>query len=116
MPFRPRSSAASWTSWPRRRRSRDARTGCRWRPHWKGSRTECSYNGTGLMAPWSWSPPAEAKLERVPIRSRREYDAVMSRIGDFADDDAAAWAMKSPDIGAGLLKFNRAVYNKNRLP
>jgi AhpD family alkylhydroperoxidase len=40
----------------------------------------------------------------------------MSRIGDFADDDAAAWAMKSPDIGAGLLKFNRAVYNKSRLP
>jgi AhpD family alkylhydroperoxidase len=40
----------------------------------------------------------------------------MSRIGDFADDDAAGWVMKSPDIGAGMLKFNRAVYNKNRLP
>jgi AhpD family alkylhydroperoxidase len=40
----------------------------------------------------------------------------MSRIGDFADDDAAAWALMSPDIGAGMLKFNRAVYNKNRLP
>lgn len=40
----------------------------------------------------------------------------MSRIGDFADDDAAAWVVKSPDIGAGMLKFNRAVYTKNRLP
>jgi alkylhydroperoxidase family enzyme len=40
----------------------------------------------------------------------------MSRIGPFPDDDAAAWAVKSPDIGAGLLAFNRAVYNKNRLP
>ncbi|OBB15154.1 carboxymuconolactone decarboxylase [Mycobacteriaceae bacterium 1482268.1] len=40
----------------------------------------------------------------------------MSRIGDFADDDAAAWAVKSPDIGAGMLKFSRAVYTKNRLP
>ena len=40
----------------------------------------------------------------------------MSRIGPFADDDAAAWVVKSPDIGAGMLAFNRAVYNKNRLP
>ena len=40
----------------------------------------------------------------------------MSRIGDFADDDAAAWAVKSPDIGAGMLKFTNAVYTKNRLP
>jgi AhpD family alkylhydroperoxidase len=40
----------------------------------------------------------------------------MSRIGDFADDDAAAWAVMSPDIGAGMLKFTRAVYTKNRLP
>jgi alkylhydroperoxidase family enzyme len=40
----------------------------------------------------------------------------MSRIGPFADDDAAAWAVKSPDIGAGLVKFTRAVYDKNRLP
>jgi alkylhydroperoxidase family enzyme len=40
----------------------------------------------------------------------------MSRIGEFADDDAAAWAVMSPNIGAGMLKFNRAVYTKNRLP
>jgi alkylhydroperoxidase family enzyme len=40
----------------------------------------------------------------------------MSRIGPFADDDAAAWAVKSPDIGAGLYRFMRAVYDKNRLP
>jgi alkylhydroperoxidase family enzyme len=40
----------------------------------------------------------------------------MSRIGPFPDDDAAAWAVKSPDIGAGLLAFTRAVYDKNRLP
>lgn len=40
----------------------------------------------------------------------------MSRIGDFADDDAAAWAVKSPDIGTGMLAFTNAVYKKNRLP
>ncbi len=40
----------------------------------------------------------------------------MSRIGDFADDDAAGWAVKSPDIGAGLVAFTNAVYKKNRLP
>jgi alkylhydroperoxidase family enzyme len=40
----------------------------------------------------------------------------MSRIGPFAADDAAAWAVKSPDIGAGLYRFMRAVYDKNRLP
>lgn len=40
----------------------------------------------------------------------------MSRIGDFADDDAAAWAVKSPDIGAGMARFVDAVYHKNRLP
>ncbi|OBK78680.1 carboxymuconolactone decarboxylase family protein [Mycobacterium sp. 1274761.0] len=40
----------------------------------------------------------------------------MSRIGDFPDDDAAAWAVKSPGIGAGLVAFTNAVYKKNRLP
>ena len=40
----------------------------------------------------------------------------MSRIGDFADDDAAAWAVKSPDIGTGMAGYVHAVYNKNRLP
>jgi alkylhydroperoxidase family enzyme len=40
----------------------------------------------------------------------------MSRIGDFDDDDAAGWAMKSPDIGAGMAGFVDAVYHKNRLP
>ena len=40
----------------------------------------------------------------------------MSRIGDFPDDDAAAWAVKSPDIGAGMVGFTNAVYKKNRLP
>jgi alkylhydroperoxidase family enzyme len=40
----------------------------------------------------------------------------MSRIGDFADDDAAAWAVKSPDIGTGMAGYVNAVYNNNRLP
>ena len=40
----------------------------------------------------------------------------MSRIGDFADDDAAAWAVKSPDIGTGIVAFTNAVYKKNLLP
>ncbi|HKV20554.1 MAG TPA: carboxymuconolactone decarboxylase family protein [Mycobacterium sp.] len=40
----------------------------------------------------------------------------MSRIGDFADDDAAAWAVRSPEIGTGMVAFVDAVYNKNRLP
>ncbi len=40
----------------------------------------------------------------------------MSRIGDFADDDAAAWVMTSPDIGVAMAKFSNAVYTKNRLP
>ncbi|MCF6389212.1 carboxymuconolactone decarboxylase family protein [Mycobacterium sp. MBM] len=40
----------------------------------------------------------------------------MSRIGDFADDDAAAWIAKSPDIGVAMAGFTHAVYTKNRLP
>ena len=40
----------------------------------------------------------------------------MSRIGDFADDDAAAWITRSPDIGVAMAGFTHAVYNKNRLP
>ncbi len=40
----------------------------------------------------------------------------MSRIGPFADDDAAAWVVKSPDIGIAMAGFTNAVYNKNRLP
>src|SRR6478752_3181088 len=40
----------------------------------------------------------------------------MSRIGDFDDDDAAGWAVMSPDIGAGMFAFTNAVYKKNRLP
>ena len=40
----------------------------------------------------------------------------MSRIGAFADDDAAAWVEKSPDIGIGMVGFTQAVYDKNRLP
>jgi alkylhydroperoxidase family enzyme len=40
----------------------------------------------------------------------------MSRIGPFADDDAAAWVSKSPDIGVAMAGFTNAVYNKNRLP
>ena len=39
----------------------------------------------------------------------------MSRIGDFPDDDAAAWAVKSPDLGTGMVGFVNAVYHKNRL-
>ena len=40
----------------------------------------------------------------------------MSRIGDFADDDAAAWITRSPDIGIPMAGFTDAVYHKNRLP
>ncbi len=40
----------------------------------------------------------------------------MSRIGPFADDDAAAWVAKSPDIGVAMAGFTNAVYTKNRLP
>ena len=40
----------------------------------------------------------------------------MSRIGDFADDDVAAWVMTSPDIGIPMANFTNAVYTKNRLP
>ncbi|ULE32376.1 carboxymuconolactone decarboxylase family protein [Mycobacterium sp. IDR2000157661] len=40
----------------------------------------------------------------------------MSRIGDFADDNAAAWVVKSPDIGVAMAGFTNAVYTKNRLP
>ena len=40
----------------------------------------------------------------------------MSRIGDFADDDAAGWVKKSPDIGVAMARFTNAVYTKNRLP
>lgn len=40
----------------------------------------------------------------------------MSRIGDFADDDAAGWVMKSPDIGMAMVGFTNAVYHENRLP
>lgn len=40
----------------------------------------------------------------------------MSRIGDFADDDAAGWVKKSPDIGLAMAGFSMAVYQKNRLP
>ena len=40
----------------------------------------------------------------------------MSRIGDFADDDAAGWITKSPDIGVAMAGFTHAVYTKNRRP
>jgi alkylhydroperoxidase family enzyme len=40
----------------------------------------------------------------------------MSRIGEFADDDVAAWILKSPDIGTAMAGFSRAVYTKGRLP
>src|SRR6201990_742569 len=40
----------------------------------------------------------------------------MSRIGPFADDDAAAWVAKSPDIGVAMAGYTNAVYHKNRLP
>ena len=40
----------------------------------------------------------------------------MSRIGDFADDDAAGWIVRSPDIGTAMAGFTHAVYTKNRLP
>jgi AhpD family alkylhydroperoxidase len=40
----------------------------------------------------------------------------MSRIGDFADDDLAGWFVKAPDLGGGLYAFQKAVYDKGRLP
>ena len=40
----------------------------------------------------------------------------MSRIGDFPDDDAAGWILKSPEIGTAMAGFTNAVYHKNRLP
>ena len=40
----------------------------------------------------------------------------MSRIGNFAADDAAAWIVQSPDIGTVMAGFTHAVYTKNRLP
>ena len=40
----------------------------------------------------------------------------MSRIGDFADDDVAAWVTKSPAIGIPMAGFTNAGYTKNRLP
>lgn len=40
----------------------------------------------------------------------------MSRIGNFAADDAAAWIVQSPDIGTAMAGFTHAVYTKNRLP
>src|SRR3954465_11167413 len=40
----------------------------------------------------------------------------MSRIGDFADDEAAGWVVKSPDIGMGMVGFTNAVYKKNPMP
>src|ERR1700722_10006618 len=113
MPYPRPSSAVSSTNWPPRPRSRGARTGCRWRPHWNGSHTEYWCNGTGRTAPRNSSPPAEDKLERVPIRDCPAYDSAMSRIGPFADDDAAAWVMKSPDIGVPMAGVTNPGYNEN---
>jgi alkylhydroperoxidase family enzyme len=46
----------------------------------------------------------------------RAYSVAMSRIGDFADDDAVAWVTRSPDIGTAMAGYTHAVYNQNRLP
>jgi AhpD family alkylhydroperoxidase len=40
----------------------------------------------------------------------------VSRIGDFADDDVTGFAVRSPQLGAAMAEFSRAVYTKNRLP
>lgn len=40
----------------------------------------------------------------------------MSRIGDFADDDVTAFAVKSPELGTAMAQFTNAVYTKSRLP
>jgi len=40
----------------------------------------------------------------------------MSRIGDFPDDDAAGWVLRSPDIGMAMAGYTNAVYTKGRLP
>lgn len=40
----------------------------------------------------------------------------MSRIGNFADDDVTAFAVKSPELGTAMAQFTNAVYTKSRLP
>lgn len=40
----------------------------------------------------------------------------MSRIGDFADDNVAAFAVTSPKLGTALANFTHAVYSDGRLP
>src|SRR5258705_1415415 len=73
---------------------------------------------TGLDG-WPRGPSScelKQNLERVPLFPAPAYDSAMSRIGPFADDDAAAWVVKSPDIGIAMAGFTNAVYNKNRLP
>jgi alkylhydroperoxidase family enzyme len=40
----------------------------------------------------------------------------MSRIGAFADDDVAAFALKSPELGTAIANFSHAVYTEGRLP
>lgn len=44
------------------------------------------------------------------------YHHLMSRIGDFADDDVAGWIALSPDLGKAMAAFSGAVYTRNRLP
>ena len=68
-------------------------------------------------------PPGDPPASSAPLsRTCSTFVApgvrfrAMSRIGPFADDDAAAWVAKSPDIGVGMVGFTSAVYNKNRLP
>ena len=46
----------------------------------------------------------------------RNYHLLMSRIGDFADDDVSGWIALSPELGKAMAAFSSAVYNRNRLP
>lgn len=40
----------------------------------------------------------------------------MSRIGDFADDDVAGFAVQSPELGSAMAEFSQAIYTRGRLP
>lgn len=44
------------------------------------------------------------------------YDPEVSRIGSFADDDVASFAVTSPELGSALANFSHAVYTQGRLP
>src|SRR5262249_7066201 len=90
----------------------------RWRRRSSGSRIAYCCSATGTKSRHNWPQPADLGpfLERVPLFPAAAYDAAMSRIGAFADDDVTAFAVKSPELGTALANFSHAVYTKGRLP